>query len=197
MRTLLALVHELDAILQELARGVDELLDLVGHVEGLKRRWWDNGEVEGGWTVEQMDVEDGGGTDEGCTHKSSQLMACASVKLSSISLVRCHAGRIKNGPVLGRRKSGQMLLVPLSQSIALLGCWSRSWSWSWGRSGSLSSFPNAGRLHHRSPQLQRAELEIQGPTWNNTITTTLATCHLTFARSELSVDSNMSQRGGY
>lgn len=102
MRTLLALVHELDAILQELARGVDELLDLVGHVEGLKRRWWDNGEVEGGWTVEQMDVEDGGGTDEGCTHKSSQLKACASVKLSSISMVRCHAGRIKNGPVLGR-----------------------------------------------------------------------------------------------
>jgi hypothetical protein len=45
-RTLLALVHELDAILQELAGGLDELLDLIGHVEELKgaRHSW---EMEG------------------------------------------------------------------------------------------------------------------------------------------------------
>lgn len=34
-RTLLALVHELDAILQKLAGGLDKLLNLIGHAGGL------------------------------------------------------------------------------------------------------------------------------------------------------------------
>jgi len=36
--TLLRAVDELDAVLEELARHVEHLLDLVGHCDGLKRR---------------------------------------------------------------------------------------------------------------------------------------------------------------
>lgn len=45
-RTLLALVHELDAILQKLAGGLDKLLNLIGHAGGLYGAWDNWGEQE-------------------------------------------------------------------------------------------------------------------------------------------------------